>query len=93
MGVVNQGLSAQPGHQVDGQKGIEVIGHQEVDFRKEQEKEKLTDEYDKAGRKNDVGLLMDIQEKIDALEQQESDKMDEWEKINLELEGIEGEQL
>ena len=36
---------------------------------------------------------MDIQEKIDALEQQESDKMDEWEKINLELEEIEGEQL
>ena len=59
----------------------------------EQEKEKLTDEYDKAGRKNDVGLLMDIQEKINTLEQQESDKMDEWEKINLELEEIEGEQL
>ena len=59
----------------------------------EQDKEELTGEYDKAGRKNDVGLLMDIQEKIDTLEQQETDKMDEWEKINLELEEIEGEQV
>ena len=36
---------------------------------------------------------MEIQEKIGILEQQETDKMDEWEKINLELEEIEGEQL
>ena len=59
----------------------------------ELEKENLADEYDKAGRKNDIGLLMEIQEKIGILEQQETDKMDEWEKINLELEEIEGEQL
>ena len=57
----------------------------------EQEKAKLTAEYDKAGRKNDVGLLMEIQEKIGILEQQETDKMDEWEKINLELEENERE--
>ena len=59
----------------------------------ELEKENLADEYDKAGRKNDIGLLMEIQEKIGILEQQETDKMDEWEKINLELEENEREQF
>ena len=55
----------------------------------EQDREKLEDEYDKAGKKNDVGLLMEIQEKIDALEDLEAEKMDDWTRINLEIDEIE----
>lgn len=62
----------------------------EEDIEKlEIEKEELVNKYNEAGKKNDVDLLIDLQEEINLLDQKESDKLDEWEKVNLELEEIE----
>lgn len=59
----------------------------EEDIEKlEAEKEELINKYNEAGKKNDVNLLIDLQEEIDLLDQKETDKLDEWEKVNLELE-------
>ena len=52
-------------------------------------REKLTEEYDEAGRSNDVGKLMEIQEMLDALEAEEMKKMEEWDGKNEELSSAE----
>ncbi len=46
-------------------------------------------EYEEAGRKNDVGRLMEIQMEFDRLEKEELEKMEEWDRKSQELEEME----
>ncbi len=61
------------------EKDIEVL---------ETKKEKISEEYAKAGQKNDVGLLMELQEKIDNVDLEILEMMTLWENSEKELEGI-----
>ncbi len=61
------------------EKDIEVL---------EAKKEKISEEYAKAGQKNDVGLLMELQEKIDNVDLEILEMMTLWENSEKELEGI-----
>ena len=49
-------------------------------------REELNREYEDAGKRNDLGKLMEIQEQFDSLEQEEMSKMEEWDKKSEELE-------
>ena len=48
-------------------------------------KEKLNEEYEKAGKENDLGKLMEIQERLDKLDEEEMRVMEEWDKKSIEL--------
>ena len=52
-------------------------------------REELNKEYEAAGKQNDVGKLMEIQEQFDKLEQEEMEKMEEWDGKSEELKKIE----
>ena len=52
-------------------------------------RDELNREYEDAGKQNDVGKLMEIQEQFDKLEQKEMEKMEEWDKKSEELKEIE----
>ncbi|MDO5089428.1 MAG: ABC-F family ATP-binding cassette domain-containing protein [Leptotrichiaceae bacterium] len=53
------------------------------------QREKLNSEYEIAGKKNDVSKLMEIQEEFDKLDEEEMNKMEEWDMKSKELEKIE----
>ena len=55
----------------------------------EKNKEELLEEYEVAGRKNDVGLLMELQEKIDDKDNLIFELMEKWEEIEKELKELE----
>ena len=55
----------------------------------EKNKEELSKEYEVAGRKNDVGLLMELQEKIDNKDNLIFELMEKWEEIEKELKELE----
>ena len=62
----------------------------EEDIEKlEEEKIQLSEQYDEAGRKNDIEKLLELQEKIAEIDRIEVEKMEEWERVNEELEGEE----
>ena len=48
-------------------------------------REGLNREYEIAGKQNDVGKLMEIQERLDKIELEEMEKMEEWDKKSEEL--------
>jgi len=48
-------------------------------------REELNREYEIAGKQNDVGKLMEIQEHLDKIELEEMEKMEEWDKKSEEL--------
>ena len=48
-------------------------------------REELNREYEIAGKQNDVGKLMEIQENLDKIELEEMEKMEEWDKKSEEL--------
>ena len=48
-------------------------------------REELNKEYEIAGKQNDVGKLMEIQEHLDKIELEEMEKMEEWDKKSEEL--------
>ena len=48
-------------------------------------REELNREYEIAGKQNDVGTLMEIQELLDKIELEEMEKMEEWDKKSEEL--------
>jgi ABC transporter, ATP-binding protein len=48
-------------------------------------REGLNREYEIAGKQNDVGKLMEIQEHLDKIELEEMEKMEEWDKKSEEL--------
>ena len=48
-------------------------------------REELNREYEIAGKQNDVGKLMEIQEHLDKIELEELEKMEEWDKKSEEL--------
>jgi len=51
--------------------------------------EELNKDYEEAGRKNDVGKLMEIQEEFDRLDSDEMEAMEEWDSKSEELKGFE----
>jgi len=62
----------------------------------EKEMEKITEmrenlnvEYEKAGKENNMEKLMEVQEKLDRLEEEEMEKMEEWDSKSGELESLE----
>jgi ATP-binding cassette subfamily F protein 3 len=59
----------------------------------EEKKSDLGEEYNQAGKINDVDKLMDIQKELDALDEKIMEKMEEWEEINEELEELENRYL
>ncbi len=62
----------------------------EEDIEKlEEEKIQLGKRYDEAGRKNDIEKLLELQGKIAEIDGIEVEKMEEWERVNEELEGEE----
>ena len=48
-------------------------------------REELNIEYETAGKRNDLGKLMEIQEQFDKLEEEEMSKMEEWDEKSEEL--------
>ena len=48
-------------------------------------REELNIEYEAAGKRNDLGKLMEIQEQFDKLEEEEMSKMEEWDEKSEEL--------
>ena len=52
-------------------------------------REELNKDYEEAGRKNDVGKLMEIQEEFDRLDSDEMEMMEEWDSKSEELKGFE----
>ena len=56
---------------------------------KEEEKAGVEAEYQKAGLKNDVGLLMELQEKIDNIDIEILELMGAWEDSEKELNELE----
>ena len=48
-------------------------------------REELNREYEIAGKQNDIGKLMEIQEHLDKIELEEMEKMEEWDKKSEEL--------
>lgn len=52
-------------------------------------RENLNAEYEKAGKENNMEKLMEVQEKLDRLEEEEMEKMEEWDVKSGELEEIE----
>ena len=62
----------------------------EEDIEKlEEKKSQLSKQYDEAGSKNDIEKLLELQEKIAEIDRIEVEKMEEWERVNEELEGEE----
>ena len=55
-----------------------------------EERKILSIEYEDAGRKNDVGRLVEIQEEFDRLDEEEISKMEEWDSKSHELSELEG---
>ena len=49
-------------------------------------RENLNAEYEKAGKENNMEKLMEVQEKLDRLEEEEMEKMEEWDLKSGELE-------
>ena len=56
---------------------------------KEEKKAEVEAEYQKAGLKNDVGLLMELQEKIDSIDMEILELMSAWEDSEKELSALE----
>lgn len=54
-----------------------------------EKREELNKDYEEAGRKNDVGKLMEIQEEFDRLDSDEMEMMEEWDLKSEELKGFE----
>ena len=52
-------------------------------------RENLNAEYEKAGKENNMEKLIEVQEKLDKLEEEEMEKMEEWDVKSGELEEIE----
>ena len=52
-------------------------------------RENLNAEYEKAGKENNMEKLMEVQEKLDRLEEEEIEKMEEWDVKSGELESLE----
>jgi len=52
-------------------------------------RENLNAEYEKAGKENNMEKLMEVQEKLDKLEEEEMEKMEEWDVKSGELESLE----
>ena len=52
-------------------------------------RENLNAEYEKAGKENNMEKLMEVQEKLDRLEEEEMEKMEEWDVKSGELENLE----
>ena len=52
-------------------------------------RENLNTEYEKAGKENNMEKLMEVQEKLDRLEEEEMEKMEEWDVKSGELENLE----
>jgi len=52
-------------------------------------RENLNAEYEKAGKENNMEKLMEVQEKLDRLEEEEMEKMEEWDVKSGELESLE----
>ena len=52
-------------------------------------RENLNAEYEKAGKENNMEKLMEVQEKLDRLEEEEMEKMEEWDLKSGELESLE----
>jgi len=57
----------------------------------ELEKEEVEGKYHEAGRKNDMGELMEIQKELDELEENIMLTMEEWEQTSMELEELKAE--
>ena len=57
----------------------------------ELEKEEVEGKYHEAGRKNDMGELMEIQKELDELEENIMLTMEEWEQTSIELEELKAE--
>ncbi len=56
--------------------------------KEEEKKEKLNKDYEVAGKVNDLGKLMEIQNKIDEVDEAILFLMEEWENIEAELENL-----
>ena len=52
-------------------------------------RENLNAEYEKAGKENNMEKLMEVQEKLDRLEEEEMEKMEEWDVKSGELSSLE----
>ena len=52
-------------------------------------RENLNAEYEKAGKENNMEKLMEVQEKLDRLEEEEMEKMEKWDVKSRELESLE----
>lgn len=52
-------------------------------------RENLNAEYEKVGKENNMEKLMEVQEKLDRLEEEEMEKMEEWDVKSGELESLE----
>ena len=48
-------------------------------------REELNIEYEAAGKRNDLGKLMEIQKQFEKLEEEEMSKMEEWDEKSEEL--------
>lgn len=57
--------------------------------KKEEQKQKLEDEYYAAGKKNELSSLIDIQEKLDKLEQEITDCLHKWDEMESEISNYE----
>ncbi len=57
--------------------------------RHEEEKEEILRRYNKAGKINDMGLLMELQVELDKIEDKIVEIMIEWEETELELNELE----
>ena len=58
-----------------------------------EKREELNKDYEEAGRKNDVGKLMEIQEEFDRLDSDEMEMMEEWDLKSEELKGFEEQKV
>ena len=54
-----------------------------------EKREELNKDYEEAGRKNDVGKLMEIQEEFERLDNDEMEMMEEWDLKSGKLESLE----
>jgi ATP-binding cassette subfamily F protein 3 len=62
-----------------------IVVEKEIE-KLEEDKEEVEERHNKAGIKNEVDKLMDIQAELDILDEKIMEKMDEWEAISEELE-------
>ncbi|RRD38435.1 ABC transporter ATP-binding protein [Leptotrichia sp. OH3620_COT-345] len=67
----------------------EIVKLEEEMERISVQREKLNNEYEDAGKKNDVEKLMEIQEQFNRIDEEEMNKIEEWDMKSKELEKIE----